>query len=182
LRERSLSCKEGVRALALAASQRFAQLDQTKPAEVDKHVAILELLSEKVLAAMEEKDNEAKRARTVRYEYHRDVEQVQSWICQAEGRVQDRNLEPQTLKDFLQVRIEFAKKKKKLKKRKKIQNRYLIVHYFLEMRFKKIKIAGTSMRNWFNYRSNGPGFSTRPTDLSAHTRRTRATVGADHVV
>lgn len=103
LRERSLSCKEGVRALAQAASQRFAQLDQAKPAEVDKHVAILELLSEKVLAAMEEKENEAKRARTVRYEYHRDVEQVQTWICQAEGRVQDRNLEPQTLKEFLQV-------------------------------------------------------------------------------
>ncbi len=90
--------------MALAASQRFAQLDQAKPAEVDKHVAILELLSEKVLAAMEDKENEAKRARTVRYEYHRDVEQVQTWICQAEGRVQDRNLEPQTLKEFLQVR------------------------------------------------------------------------------
>ena len=104
--------------MALAASQRFAQLDQTKPAEVDKHVAILELLSEKVLAAMEEKDNEAKRARTVRYEYHRDVEQVQSWICQAEGRVQDRNLEPQTLKEFLQVRIEFAKKKKQIEEKK----------------------------------------------------------------
>ena len=94
--------------MALAASQRFAQLDQAKPAEVDKHVAILELLSEKVLAAMEEKENEAKRARTVRYEYHRDVEQVQTWICQAEGRVQDRNLEPQTLKEFLQVRPRFA--------------------------------------------------------------------------
>lgn len=66
-------------------------------------MAILELLSEKVLAAMEEKENEAKRARTVRYEYNRDVEQVQTWICQAEGRVQDRSLEPQTLKDFLQV-------------------------------------------------------------------------------
>lgn len=89
--------------MAQAACQRFAQLDQAKPLEVDKHVAILELLSEKVLAAMEEKENEAKRARTVRYEYHRDVEQVQTWICQAEGRVQDRNLEPQTLKEFLQV-------------------------------------------------------------------------------
>jgi len=54
---------------------------------------------------MEDKENEAKRARTVRYEYHRDVEQVQSWICQAEGRVQDRSLEPQTLKEFLQVSV-----------------------------------------------------------------------------
>ena len=103
LRERSLSCKEGVGAIAQAASQRFAQLDQARPVEVDRHVAILELLSEKVLAAMEEKENEAKRARTVRYEYQRDVEHVQTWICQAEGRVQDRSLEPQTLKEFLQV-------------------------------------------------------------------------------
>ncbi len=104
LRERALTCKEGVGTLAEEALQRFAQLDQTKPAEVDRHVAILELLSEKVLAAMDEKENDAKRARTVRYEYNRDVEQVQTWICQAEGRVQDRSLEPQTLKEFLQVK------------------------------------------------------------------------------
>lgn len=103
MRERALNCKEGVRALAQAASQRFAELEQAKPAEVDRHVAILELLNEKILAAMEDKENDAKRARTVRYEYNRDVEQVQSWICQAEGRVQDRSLEPQTLKEFLQV-------------------------------------------------------------------------------
>jgi nesprin-1 len=102
LRERALAFKERVGLFGQATSERFVQLEQTKPAEVDRHVAILELLSEKVLAAMEDKENEAKRARTVRYEYHRDVEQVQSWICQAEGRVQDRSLEPQTLKDFLQ--------------------------------------------------------------------------------
>ncbi len=42
--------------------------------------------------------------------------------------------------------------------------------------------SGTSMRNRFNYRSNGPGFSPRPTDLPADTRWTRATVGADHAV
>ena len=92
--------------MALAASQRFARLEQAKPAQVERHVSILELLGEKVLAAMEDKESEAKRARTVRYEYHRDVEQVQSWICQAEGRVQDRSLEPQTLKEFLQVRFD----------------------------------------------------------------------------
>jgi len=82
--------------------QRFLQFEQAKPLEVERHAAILELLSEKVLAAMEDKESDAKRARTVRYEYHSGVEQVSSWICQAEGRVQDRSLEPQTLKDFLQ--------------------------------------------------------------------------------
>ena len=81
----------------------FSGESTSKSVEVERHIAILEILSEKVLAAMEDKESEAKRARTVRYEYHRDVEQVQSWICQAEGRVQDRSLEPQTLKDFLQV-------------------------------------------------------------------------------
>lgn len=93
MRERALALKERASSFGESTS---------KSVEVERHIAILEILSEKVLAAMEDKENEAKRARTVRYEYHRDVEQVQSWICQAEGRVQDRSLEPQTLKEFLQ--------------------------------------------------------------------------------
>ena len=99
-----MAFKERVSLFGQTTAQRFAHSKQTKPIEVDRHFAILELLSEKVLATMEDKENDAKRARTVRYDYHRDVEQVQTWICHAEGRVQDRSLEPQTLKDFLQVR------------------------------------------------------------------------------
>jgi len=105
LNEKAQGFKKHLRLLADETTQRFAQLGQAKPAEVDRQVAILELLSEKVLAAMEDKETDAKRARTIRYEYQRDVENVQSWICQAEGRVQDRSLEPQTLRDFLQVML-----------------------------------------------------------------------------
>ena len=103
LGERALGFKKHISRLDSETSQRFTQLEQARPAEVDRHISILELLSEKVLAVMEEKENDAKRARTVRYEYNRGVENIQSWICRAEGRVQDRSLEPQTLKDFLQV-------------------------------------------------------------------------------
>lgn len=56
-----------------------------------------------------------------------------------------------------------------------------IIHHLLWMRC-EINFTGTSMRNRFNYRSNGPGFTPRPTHLPADTRWTRATVGEDHAV
>ena len=51
---------------------------------------------------MEDEQQEAKRARTIRFEYNRDVESVQTWIQSAEAKVQDKSVEPQTLKEFLQ--------------------------------------------------------------------------------
>lgn len=62
----------------------------------------LELLSETLTGAMEEKDRELKRARTVRSDYVRDVDAVTAWIQRAEMRVQDRSAEPQVLRDHLQ--------------------------------------------------------------------------------
>ncbi|KDR09331.1 hypothetical protein L798_01015 [Zootermopsis nevadensis] len=50
---------------------------------------------------MEEKDRELKRARTVRTDYKRDVEEVQSWIQNAELKLQDRSVEPLQLKEYL---------------------------------------------------------------------------------
>jgi len=52
---------------------------------------------------MEEKDRELKRARTVRTDYKRDVEEVQSWIQNAELKIQDRSVEPLQLKEYLSV-------------------------------------------------------------------------------
>jgi nesprin-1 len=52
---------------------------------------------------MEEKDRELKRARTVRTDYKRDVEEVQRWIQNAELKVQDRSVEPLQLKQNLMV-------------------------------------------------------------------------------
>lgn len=56
---------------------------------------------------MEEKDRELKRARTVRTDYKRDVEEVQRWIQNAELKVQDRSVEPLQLKQNLMVWIQF---------------------------------------------------------------------------
>jgi nesprin-1 len=56
---------------------------------------------------MEEKDRELKRARTVRTDYKRDVEEVQSWIQNAELKLQDRSVEPLQLKEYLTVRKRF---------------------------------------------------------------------------
>jgi nesprin-1 len=56
---------------------------------------------------MEEKDRELKRARTVRTDYKRDVEEVQSWIQNAELKLQDRSVEPLQLKEYLMVRTRF---------------------------------------------------------------------------
>lgn len=56
---------------------------------------------------MEEKDREFKRARTVRTDYKRAVDEVQSWIQNAEFKVQDRSVEPLQLKENLMVRTRF---------------------------------------------------------------------------
>lgn len=67
----------------------------------------LELLSETVSGAMEEKDRELKRARTVRTDYKRAIEEIQGWIQNAELKVQDRSSEPPQLKENLSVRRRF---------------------------------------------------------------------------
>jgi len=60
-------------------------------------------LSESVNAAMEEKVREQNRAKQTRDEYANDVEAVQTWLQTAELTVQDRSIEPQILKDHIQV-------------------------------------------------------------------------------
>lgn len=44
-----------------------------------------------------------KRAKTVRTEYLKDVDDVQRWLQEAEVKVQDRSSEPQTIKEHIQV-------------------------------------------------------------------------------
>lgn len=63
----------------------------------------LELISEGVRSVMDEKGRELKRARTVRTEYAADVEEIQRWLRDAELKVQDRSVQPQKLKDYIQV-------------------------------------------------------------------------------
>lgn len=65
----------------------------------------LELISEGVQGAMEEKGRELKRAKTVRSEYASDVEEIQRWLREAELKVQDRSVQPHKLKDYIQVSV-----------------------------------------------------------------------------
>lgn len=62
----------------------------------------LELEAEKVVSKMEDRQQEASRAKALRLEYTRDVEAVQTWIQAAEAKVQNKSVEPTTLKEFLQ--------------------------------------------------------------------------------
>lgn len=72
------------------------------PSDVSQELTSLELLAEAVSGAMDEKNREFKKARTVRTDYLSDVEAVESWIKEAELKVQDRSVEPQLLTEHLQ--------------------------------------------------------------------------------
>merc|ERR1711878_174080 len=57
--------------------------------------------AEKTQAELEESEVEHKRARNIRYEFQVDVEEVQFWISRSESKIQDRTLEPHSLKNNL---------------------------------------------------------------------------------
>lgn len=82
--------------------QKYNSTQHLVPSDVSQELTSLELLAEAVSGAMEEKDREFKKARTVRTDYLSDVEAVQSWIKEAELKVQDRSVEPQLLNEHLQ--------------------------------------------------------------------------------
>lgn len=71
------------------------------PADVAQELSALELASEALAAAMEEKEREWKRARTTRTEYLADVEDVQAWIRKAELTARDRTLPPEPYRERL---------------------------------------------------------------------------------
>lgn len=69
------------------------------PADVAQELSALELSSEALAAAMEEKEREWKRAKTSRSEYASDVEDVQAWIRAAELTARDRTLPPESYRE-----------------------------------------------------------------------------------
>lgn len=71
------------------------------PADVAQELSALELSSEALAAAMEEKEREWKRARTARSEYATDVEDVQAWVRAAELTARDRTLPPEPYRERL---------------------------------------------------------------------------------
>jgi nesprin-1 len=103
---------EGVRALSEEVSElvqrtkSFTEESRKRyggsaPADVAQELSALELSSEALAAAMEEKEREWKRARTARSEYATDVEDVQTWIKAAEMTARDRTLPPEPYRERL---------------------------------------------------------------------------------
>ncbi|PSN34719.1 hypothetical protein C0J52_20228, partial [Blattella germanica] len=83
------SISEG-KALSTKTKERYRTSQQLLPSDISEQVG-----------AMEEKDRELKRARTVRGDFKRDVDEVQNWLQKAELKVQDRSIEPVQLKEYL---------------------------------------------------------------------------------
>lgn len=81
---------------------KYNEYQQLVPSDVSQELTNLELLTETISGAMDEKEREFKKARTVRTDYLSDVETVQLWIKDAELKVQDRSVEPQLLNEHLQ--------------------------------------------------------------------------------
>lgn len=71
------------------------------PTDIADELKSLELAAEQLQSAMNDKDREFKRAKTVRSEYLNSVDHIQTWIQQTELRIQDRTQEPQHLKESL---------------------------------------------------------------------------------
>lgn len=81
---------------------KYQKAQQLVPSDVSQELNQLELLTEAITSAMDEKQREFKKARTIRTDYLNDVDEVQHWIKEAELKVQDRSIEPQLLQDHLQ--------------------------------------------------------------------------------
>ncbi|XP_039285327.1 nesprin-1-like [Nilaparvata lugens] len=95
-------CAAQIKDLSSSTRDSYSSAQQIIPADIAQELTSLELLSENVVGLMEEKGREQKRAKTVRSDYTVDVDELQNWLQQAELKVQDRSVEPQKLKDYIQ--------------------------------------------------------------------------------
>lgn len=107
--EQELSTLNGTVKDICAQSKQLIQTTQSDytrqqdfvPSDIAQELTSLELLSEQLQGAMEEKDREFKRAKTVRTDYVTGVDSIQHWLHNAELRIQDRSAEPLQLKETL---------------------------------------------------------------------------------
>lgn len=102
LKKRTSKATKDCKALIGDTEKKYGGAEQSVPSDLSQELSALELLAETLNNAMEEKDREFKRARTVRYDYSADVDEVQTWLQKAELQIQDRTLEPVALKERLQ--------------------------------------------------------------------------------
>ena len=94
-------CSAQVRELHSSSRRKQQELGQSLPPDTAAKLANTELMAEKALGELEESEKEHKRAKTVRYEFQVDVEEVQFWVSRSETKIQDRAHEPAGLKACL---------------------------------------------------------------------------------
>lgn len=80
---------------------KYTKQQNLVPSDIAQDIQTLELLTEQLHGAMEEKNREYKKAKTVRTDYLAGVDTIQSWLQNAELRIQDRTMEPLQLKETL---------------------------------------------------------------------------------
>lgn len=102
LKKRTAKVTGDAKKLLSDTDKKYSAVEQSVPSDLAQALSSLELLTETLNNAMDEKDREFKRARTVRYDYSKDVDDVQSWLQKAELQIQDRTLEPEAHKERLQ--------------------------------------------------------------------------------
>lgn len=94
-------CSSQIRELHSTTRKKLSDLNQSLPPDTRDKLANVELIAEKTLTDLEDKESEHKTAKNVRYEFQVDVEEVQFWISRSESKIQDRSLEPHALKNNL---------------------------------------------------------------------------------
>lgn len=87
--------------LITSTKQKYLKEQNLIPSDIEQELNSLELLSESVQGAMDERNREFKRAKTIRTEYLSGVDEIQSWLQKTELKIQDRTLEPLQLKEIL---------------------------------------------------------------------------------
>lgn len=80
---------------------KYLQQQSFIPLDISQELKTLELAAENMQSAMTDREREFKRAKTVRSEYLSNVDYIQTWLAQAELRIQDRTHEPQQLKETI---------------------------------------------------------------------------------
>lgn len=101
LRKKLEDVAESVKEFSRDTQARYLADQQLIPSDLSQQFTTLELRSEEVIHAMDEKQREQKRAKTTRSDYLVDVDAVQNWVRDAELKIQDRSVEPSVLMENL---------------------------------------------------------------------------------
>ncbi|KAH7972889.1 hypothetical protein HPB52_018496 [Rhipicephalus sanguineus] len=101
LRERLSFLDREVRATSRSAHERYSERRQGVPEVVEQALASVELLSENVMAALEGKEREFKKARTARADYCEGSKALAAWLQKAQGILQRKGDSPEVTKENL---------------------------------------------------------------------------------